>query len=417
MISVLTLTYKRPHLLEEAIQSFLEQQIEEPSEMVVINDNSEVNYILDHPRVRIINHKTRFSSIATKLEWGYKQCKFKYIYRLDDDDLLGPEGLNNTIQDIKNNPGFEIYRASGMYFFVNNAYERINSNVNNGNVYTKEYLDRITFPDKSIGEDSDITFSNNATIYESELTPTMCYRWGMNTLHVSGMGEVTNKQVQDQADAVLSNDVGDIQLNPQFLSNYYEQIGAGETDRLTSLANKHGTDKGTLESVWGHGYTTKYHELFSPLNAKHVRMLEIGIMDPRFPGACMKMWNEYFNDLYFVGFDNNPEAKKFAGERMHVFIGDQNNPEDLNRCVNMFGGDWNIIIDDGSHRGEHILTSFEHLWPYVKQGGYYIIEDLHSAFAHADTTLPALSAIIANNNWIVSKRAEYGGKMLILQKL
>ena len=39
MISVLTLTYKRHHLLEEAIESFLIQNPEVESEMVVINDN------------------------------------------------------------------------------------------------------------------------------------------------------------------------------------------------------------------------------------------------------------------------------------------------------------------------------------------------------------------------------------------
>ena len=43
MISVLTLTYKRHHLLEEAIQSFLAQENPPECEMVVINDNAEVD--------------------------------------------------------------------------------------------------------------------------------------------------------------------------------------------------------------------------------------------------------------------------------------------------------------------------------------------------------------------------------------
>jgi glycosyltransferase involved in cell wall biosynthesis len=224
MISVLTLTYKRHHLLEEAIQSFLAQENPPESEMVVINDNAEVDYIFDHPRVRIINHKERFPSISAKLQWGYQQCKGEYIYRLDDDDLLAPWALRNTQTDIDNNPGYDVYRSKGMYFFVHNIFERENSNINNGNVYTKEYLDRIKWPDTSIGEDADITFHKDGKIYESKLKNTMLYRWGMNTLHISGMGHQPNQVILDQADKVLDNTTGTIELNPNFLNDYYGQI-------------------------------------------------------------------------------------------------------------------------------------------------------------------------------------------------
>jgi glycosyltransferase involved in cell wall biosynthesis len=224
MISILTLTYKRPHLLEEAIESFLAQENPPESEMVIINDNAEVDYIFDHPRVRIINHKERFPSISAKLQWGYQQCKGEYIYRLDDDDLLAPWALHNTQTDIDNNPGYDVYRSKGMYFFVNNIFERENSNINNGNVYTKEYLDRIEWPDTSIGEDADITFHKNGKIYESKLKHTMIYRWGMGTLHISGMGHQPNEVILAQADKVLDNRIGTIELTPKFLNDYYGQI-------------------------------------------------------------------------------------------------------------------------------------------------------------------------------------------------
>jgi glycosyltransferase involved in cell wall biosynthesis len=224
MISVLTITYKRHHLLEEAIQSFLAQELTPDCEMVIINDNPDVDYVYDHPKVRIINHKERFPSIAAKLEWGYKQCKYDYIYRLDDDDLLAPWALNNAKIDIMINPGFEIYRSQGMYFFVNNKYEGENSNINNGNIYTKAYLDRITWPDKSGDEDADITFHHGGTIYESKLKHTMIYRWGMNTLHISGMGKQPNEVILAQADKVLDNTTGEIVLKPHFKNDYYGQI-------------------------------------------------------------------------------------------------------------------------------------------------------------------------------------------------
>lgn len=224
MISVLTITYKRHHLLEEAIQSFLAQENTPECEMVIINDNAEVDYVFDHPNVRIINHKERFPSISAKLEWGYKQCKYDHIYRLDDDDLLAPWALNNAKIDIQTNPGYEIYRSEGMYFFVNNKFEKESSNINNGNIYTKAYLDRIKFPDKSGDEDADITFHHGGKIYESKLKHTMLYRWGMNTLHISGLGKQTNEKILSEADRVLDNTIGEIVLHPHFKNDYYGQI-------------------------------------------------------------------------------------------------------------------------------------------------------------------------------------------------
>ena len=224
MISVLTITYKRHHLLEEAIQSFLAQELPPECEMVVINDNPEVDYVYNHPKVRIINHKERFPSIAAKLKWGYQQCKYDYIYRLDDDDLLTPWALKNVSIDIETNPGFEIYRSEGMYFFMNNIFDKESSNINNGNIYTKAYLDRITWPDKSGNEDDDITFHHNATIYESKLKHTMIYRWGMGTFHISGLGIQPNQVILNHADKVLDNTKGNITLHPVFRNDYYAQI-------------------------------------------------------------------------------------------------------------------------------------------------------------------------------------------------
>ena len=226
MISVLTITYKRPHLLEEAIESFLKQRGVLGIEMVIVNDNPEVEYNCIHAGIKIFNVKERFPSIAAKLEWGYKQCQNHYIYRLDDDDLLAPWALENVKEDILNNPGHEIYRSRGMYFFVNNKFQKEDSNINNGNVYSKSYLDRIKFPDKSGDEDADITFMHKADIHESKLKHTMIYRWGMNTLHISGMGIQPNEVILAQADKVLNEESGVIQLNPHFDNDYYGQLPA-----------------------------------------------------------------------------------------------------------------------------------------------------------------------------------------------
>ena len=225
MISVLTITYKRHHLLEEAIESFLRQTGVVGAEMVIVNDNPEVEYIYDHPNVTIYNLKERFPSIAAKLQWGYKQCKNPYIYRLDDDDLLAPNALRNVQQEIITCSEVEIYRSKNHFFFVNNKFEKISSNINNGNVYTKSYLDRIVWPDKSGDEDADITFKHGALIKETVPT-SMIYRWGMNTLHISGLGIQPNNIVLAEADKRLDDTKGVIHLKPHFDNDYYGQLPA-----------------------------------------------------------------------------------------------------------------------------------------------------------------------------------------------
>ena len=110
-----------------------------------------------------------------------------------------------------------------MYFFVNNIFEKMSSNINNGNIYTKDYLNRITFPNLSGTEDVNITFGNNAKIFESQRKPTMLYRWGMNTLHISGMGVQSNETILTEADKVLDDTKGTIILNPHFDNDYYKQ--------------------------------------------------------------------------------------------------------------------------------------------------------------------------------------------------
>lgn len=224
MISVLTITYKRHHLLEEAIESFLKQEKVIGAEMVIINDNPNVSYVYTHPSIKIFNCKERFPSISAKLKWGAEQCKYNFIYRLDDDDLLAPQALHNVaVTVIESDLNYDIYRSRDHFFFVNNKFEKKSSNINNGNVYTKKYLDRIIWPDKSGDEDAYITYGQNGTICE-DVPTSMIYRWGMQTLHISGMGIQPNDVILTQADKMLDNTKGVIELKPHFDHDYYGQL-------------------------------------------------------------------------------------------------------------------------------------------------------------------------------------------------
>lgn len=123
---------------------------------------------------------------------------------------------------------------------------------------------------------------------------------------------------------------------------------------------KSGCDKGTV-----HSYIEYYEELFRPLQNEPITLLEIGV----YKGASLRMWADYFTKGSIVGVDIRP-PQKIIHSRIKVFQLDATEVT-VAGCV----GELDIVIDDGSHELHDQLGAFAHLWPKVKPGGLYIIED------------------------------------------
>jgi hypothetical protein len=147
-------------------------------------------------------------------------------------------------------------------------------------------------------------------------------------------------------------------------------------DPLTRLAIRHGTDK------WGpHFYTPIYHELFKALRDKPIRLLEIGVGGYAFRkvgGASLAMWADYFQWGHIVGLDV-AEKQLNLGPRVTIVQGSQADPAFLAK-VAAEQGPFDIIIDDGSHVPDHVTLGFDKLFPAVTDGGFYVIEDVQTAF-------------------------------------
>ena len=59
--------------------------------------------------------------------------------------------------------------------------------------------------------------------------------------------------------------------------------------------------------------------------------------------------------------------------------GDQGDAQFLNSMARELGP-FDIIIDDGSHMSHHIIASLNALFPHVRPGGMYVVEDLATAY-------------------------------------
>lgn len=104
------------------------------------------------------------------------------------------------------------------------------------------------------------------------------------------------------------------------------------------------------------------------------------------PGHSYHTWLDYFPDvdLYFMEYDAAC-AEKWAGstEGATIFAGDQGDPATLERFLAEYGGDFDVIVDDGGHTMQQQMTSIEHLWKAVKPGGLYFCEDLETSWIPA----------------------------------
>jgi hypothetical protein len=130
------------------------------------------------------------------------------------------------------------------------------------------------------------------------------------------------------------------------------------------VAQSFGTDKGT------HTYMPVYERFLGPLTAQdfETRLLELGVGN----GESLRMWLHLFprgriyaldyRDCCLVHDPRLTVHRRFQQDPAIAFLFE---PLSLD-----------AIIDDGGHRREWQRASRDILWPCLKEGGYYFIEDI-----------------------------------------
>lgn len=145
---------------------------------------------------------------------------------------------------------------------------------------------------------------------------------------------------------------------------------------LVALAGLCGTDK------WGrHWYARHYQDHFAPMRKKRITLLEIGVggyADPLAGGESLRLWKAYFPHARIFGLDVF-DKRALDEPRIRVLQGSQEDPAFLARVLEETGP-LDIVIDDGSHRNEHVMPSFRVLFPHLREGGIYVVEDLQTSY-------------------------------------
>lgn len=160
-------------------------------------------------------------------------------------------------------------------------------------------------------------------------------------------------------------------------------------------------------------YARRYEQYFESRRDEPLVLLEIGIGgydDPKAGGQSLRVWERYFPNAKIYGVDITDKSF-LDGGRIRTFKGSQVDAAFLEDVIRQIGAAPDIIIDDGSHRNDHVVTTFKLLFPRLRDDGIYVVEDTH--FSHVPS-FPEWSRVISSPEppaW-----AQYGGSLDIHER-
>lgn len=168
-----------------------------------------------------------------------------------------------------------------------------------------------------------------------------------------------------------------------------------KSDRETFLEVARNCPPVVTDKITDHDYESMYGDLLIPYlrdsNLKKkggVKFLEIGLgCDMVYgPGSSSSIWKQFLScpgdELWMGEFNKtcvDDSRRKGQLDGIKTVVGDQGDPATLKQWLEVTGGirsNFDIIIDDGGHQQHQIFESLLALWPALKPGGLYFIEDL-----------------------------------------
>jgi hypothetical protein len=171
---------------------------------------------------------------------------------------------------------------------------------------------------------------------------------------------------------------------------------------LDGIGLRHGTDKSSAH----HDFLRHYESCLGLRTTPIQTLLEIGVYD----GASLRTWHEFLPETSIIGLDIDPRCKSFEGQNVTVELCDQSDVSQLT-LAGVNHGPFDVVIDDGSHVWSHQILTFETLFPFVRPGGLYILEDIdtsygsHIAAYGRESTITAAQYIIKLSNYLLAYTA------------
>lgn len=146
--------------------------------------------------------------------------------------------------------------------------------------------------------------------------------------------------------------------------------------RSHAVFDTYGKHIGGTDKQSNHSYGDAYESLFP--NRIHrdrsdVRLvMEVGVAD----GACLQAWYDVFPNAQIVGMDIH-HSDMAHGDRIEFHLGDQRVRADCERAA--ANRQFDMIVEDATHKLEFTFLTLFWLWPFVRPGGIYVVEEWEGA--------------------------------------
>ena len=188
------------------------------------------------------------------------------------------------------------------------------------------------------------------------------------------------------------------------------------------MFNKYGSDKDR------NGYSHLYSILFDHIRFNNMNVLEVGVgtmvqnacssmkgymPDSYKPGASHRAWNDYFPNSKIYGIDIQPDTI-FEENNIKTFLCSSVEKTNVDSLMSNLNIKFDIIIDDAWHWDDAQKRTLMNLFPYLKDDGLYIIEDIYPGSSLNSSTPTIIKNLIGdyehffvglkNNQCVIRKR-------------
>lgn len=239
-VSCMCLTYGRPHVLAEAIESFLRQDYAGIKELIVLNDLDCQALRFDHPEVRVINIPKRFRTVGEKRNACAALASHDLLFVWDDDDIYLPHRLSYSVKMF--DPEKRFFKPRSAFALNNGVLRGPERNLfHSGSCWSRSLFDQMRgYAHMNSGQDLEIELLFEKIIGKgknSDISPEdifYIYRWaGTGSFHLSGFGRdkpegKTGSQKVGEAVAqkLKSGELqsGEIWIEPHWKCDYVEIV-------------------------------------------------------------------------------------------------------------------------------------------------------------------------------------------------
>jgi len=157
-----------------------------------------------------------------------------------------------------------------------------------------------------------------------------------------------------------------------------ETMNTPKAQAISSYAEAFYSKRINTSDKWEH-YFAIYDHLLAGRYGQKINYLEIGVQKG---GGLETVRKLFAPGSRLVGLDVDPNCKGLETDGIadRMFVGSQSDNVIL-KSLAAYCPEFDVILDDGSHIQEHMISTFIRLFPSLAQGGVYIIEDTHTCYS------------------------------------